>query len=410
MNRLIVVGLGMLLLAGCGESSNSGGVSPGTGGAAGAGAGGTGAGGTGAGGTGAGGTAGSGAGGAAGAAGSGGSGNVGGFAPAEVLAGGMFHPTQVALGDTNLYVSDAGQFGEFPNYNQPKTGGGLAIVPKAGGATTWVAKGDSITAVTATATAVYFANATQQKIFRADLDGSNVTEAVPDAGVVVDLKAFQDTLYFTDRNCTVLPTVNCGGVNVLDGTLYSAPLAGGARTELFSSVSYSFLAVDSSGIYVTDTEYPDSAYTGEVSFWSFADQGMYGSWVTDIPGGPYGIAINDTHIYFATTGNGSGVVGRAPRAGGTWETVYSDEAANKDTGPYTVALDKDNVYWTSITSQCNSSPDNDVWYRPLDLSKSPVSISHNSPACPTSLAVDDSGVYWSSFDGGAASVSRAAKR
>ena len=99
---------------------------------------------------------------------------------------------------------------------------------------------------------------------------------------------------------------------------------------------------------------------------------------------PQAVALDSTHVYW--TSNGDGAVRRAPKLGGTVETLTSTQ-----TGVYALAVDGTDVFFALATGEV----------RKLSTASccSVTTLSNGVGAGVFSLAVDASHVYWVSQSG-----------
>jgi hypothetical protein len=254
--------------------------------------------------------------------------------------GNVVDPCQIAVDDVAAYLATRTAI-----YKIAKTGG--ALVQLAGGGTYGIA---------VDATYVYFGDSVA--LNRVPKAGGAVTPVVTSAQPsCITLDA--TSLYYTQGpsvwsaakaasgGATRLATVTGGsssrglavdGTNVYwgtdnsvgDGTLYSAPMTGGAATPL--SAAFGILpgvAVDATNVYYTSFSPGAVAYTK-----------VGGAKTTIVPGALYGVAVDAVDVFVAGS---NGTINRTPVAGGA--TVVLADGFNN---PNSLAIDTTRVYFTEL--------------------------------------------------------------
>ncbi len=168
--------------------------------------------------------------------------------------------------------------------------------------------------------------------------------------------------------------------------VYSGPKSGAFAAILFAGSSCE-LTSDSDNVYWTDCQSPK----GTVSIGRKG--GGVPVWSTSTEGGPAGIAVDATDVYWANMNDGT--IRSVPIGGGVPTTVQSGLKQ-----PLAVAIDNMWVYWTSI--------DDSAILKGLKTGGGVQTVAEAS--FPTHLAVDDAAIYWASgADGIPAVVAKVAK-
>lgn len=179
--------------------------------------------------------------------------------------------------------------------------------------------------------------------------------------------------------------------DVVDGTVLSVPLGGGAVTTLASGQDASGrIAVNGSSLYWTGTSSITKLPLGGGSAPVTLASGQ---------GGTSGLAVDATNVYWlAVDASGMGSVLRTPTSGGPVTTLVSGVSQ-----PHEIAVDAANVYWTmgvfGVDSMVMSAPIGGGSavtvaqagpYPPYDLAALPL------PVMPGQVAQN---VYWTAGKG-----------
>jgi sugar lactone lactonase YvrE len=239
---------------------------------------------------------------------------------------------------------------------------------------------------------VYWADAFHGSIWRANLDGTGVEEtfitgAQAPQGVAVD----DEHIYWPNRES--IGRANLDGTGVDQSFISGVEFASGGRGDTAVAVDEEHIYwpskfadtccpgdpatgaiaranLDGTGVeesYITGVDFPagELAVDGSHLYWNNYSSAFQ---VTYLYGGPdrigranldgtgveedfiahsqliYGMAVDDTHLWWANYGREYGAITRANLDGTGVEEVISDE----DEGPYypdTVAVDETHVYW-----------------------------------------------------------------
>ncbi len=132
------------------------------------------------------------------------------------------------------------------------------------------------------------------------------------------------------------------------GAILKAPLTGGPVTTLIDDVGVGNvwgLASDGSHLYFTDRNNfrSDDANTGAVRRVA-VDGGRVETVAANLRGRPWGIALDDTHVYWVINAERGGGIMRIPKSGGLASVVVRDQAS-----PVHLALDANYVYWANAS-------------------------------------------------------------
>jgi hypothetical protein len=196
-----------------------------------------------------------------------------------------------------------------------------------------------------------------------------------------------------------------------NGTVKRAPLSGGVPVMLTTDVGPGAIAVDATSLYwaspqqYTITKMPIDGHSPTVmasgsdaeSAFAIAVDSMNVYWTTgrgavmQMPTGggtpiaiasdqgfPRGIAVDATSVYFTTFDTGT--VKKVPIGGGIVTTLASGQDA-----PAAIVVHGDTAYWLNAKSLMAVNIDGGMPYEVT------------SAAVPRSIAVDDSGVYWTNY-------------
>lgn len=102
-------------------------------------------------------------------------------------------------------------------------------------------------------------------------------------------------------------------------------------------------------------------------------------------GGPAGVAVDATHLYWTNFDGGS--VMKIPLSGGSPATVTAAEAA-----PHDIAVDGVNLYWVNYVSTVGTVVK-------MPISGGVPTVLATGQAKPLAVAVDATHVYWTNWDG-----------
>lgn len=101
------------------------------------------------------------------------------------------------------------------------------------------------------------------------------------------------------------------------------------------------MAVDATDLYWT----VDGVESGDAGVWKVSRAGGTAEQLVSLPARLYGIALDDTYVYFANYAGGlpgTGAIMRVSKTGGPPQTVVGNLTA-----PHQLVIDGANVYWTS---------------------------------------------------------------
>lgn len=187
--------------------------------------------------------------------------------------------------------------------------------------------------------------------------------------------------------------------NVYDARVFSiAPGAMLAQHDVSALGSYAqSVAADADHVYFTTNQAGSPG--GAVARIPLAGGGP--EKLADATYRPFGLAIDDTHLYFADvdyTSSPSGSIRRVPKSGGAVETLVTGAF-----GGYALAVDDTNVYFTDYEPSCGA-------VRSVPKGGGNAMVLASSQDMPLGIAVDDAFVYWTnrSFNDGG-SVMKIAK-
>jgi hypothetical protein len=253
-----------------------------------------------------------------------------------VLASGQLNPNGIALDATNVYWAN----------------GSMNKVPKSGGAITTLGSPGYSVATAVDASNVYWTDSIDNAIQRVPIAGGTVTSLVTMLIEPIGIAVDASNVYWAGFST---------------GTVNSVPIAGGAVATLVTNLTEPHaVAVDASGVYV--------ATYGEIARAPLAGGSLTPIYATP-EWSPLDIVLQGTTLYYV---DGS-TVSSLPTSG-SMPAWISD--ALKSTH---VATDGANVYWIDATS---------VYEAPVGGGVAKKTLA--SGVSPTSLAVDATGVYFTS--------------
>jgi hypothetical protein len=120
------------------------------------------------------------------------------------------------------------------------------------------------------------------------------------------------------------------------GFVAKVPLGGGAVTKLGSVPSSLLIALDSTSVF----------WTAAGAVYNVSKAGGPLTRVLDVTEHVVAIAVDDASLYWITGAPTPGLVRSMPKTGGTVNTL-----ASKQGTLYSMAVDADRVYWSSLTKQ-----------------------------------------------------------
>ena len=285
-----------------------------------------------------------------------------------------------AAGDATTSASDgAGSSEAGPDgsagASAPDAGDGECVAPTP--ATITLATNQSGPAgIVVDATFAYWANHNDGTIMRAPIDGSSAaTVFATDQGEPHSLAIDSTSVYWTD---------NAGG-NVVRGTIGD----GSVFTIASDQTGAQGIAVDATNVYWTLGNSGGTAVMAAPKTSSISGQGV--ALAANGGSGPQGVAVEGPRVYWVTFY--AGTVQAAAVDGGSPVTFDTDQ-----TYPEGIAVDSQDVFWTTSTTVMGAS---------LDGGGSPfvLAMGQNNPSSggvnvDVGIAIDSANVYWAEYGAG----------
>jgi hypothetical protein len=259
------------------------------------------------------------------------------------LASGLNIPGGIAVDSTSVYWTEA----------NATNGGSVKKVSINGGTVTTLASGlnsgEGLLAVNVVvdSTSVYWGevstNNTNDAVRKVPINGGTVTTLAPASNNLLGIAVDATNVYFAEQGLSKVSKV---------------PIGGGTATQLGNMWNYPIgIAIDSTSVYGAVN---NNWWAGNGSVQKISINGGSATTLASGLNAPVYIAVDATSVYWTENlvynggtseqGNGTGVVKKVPKGGGTVTTLAS--GLNASGG---IAVDSTNVYWSEIGTYTNGA-------------------------------------------------------